>query len=245
MVSADVASYEAEIIRITGRGPRPDGSPPLSYVRVPSEVDGTYPGAVHQTVSGSYGTCDQVCSSAAGEGSLVAWVYPTLPALGRWQGILTWLGQDGQRALGLGLDGDGYLALCYRHADGGAGLLRGPGPLEAGRWYYVAASASPARGQLALLCRERARTDLEAAVVTGSADVAAAALGTRAHIAALGTGPLEPGTLTSVVDGSYNGKVDRPRLLPQALEPAGLAGLADGAVTTVPVTTVRSPPLPT
>ena len=50
MVSADVASYEAEIVRITGRGPRPDGSPALSYVRVPSEVDGTYPGAVQQTV---------------------------------------------------------------------------------------------------------------------------------------------------------------------------------------------------
>ena len=133
MVSADVASYEAEIIRITGRGPRPDDSPPLSYVRAPSDVDGTYRGAVHQTVSGSYGTCHQVSPSAAGEGSLVAWVYPTLPALGRWQSILTWLAQDGQRALGLGLDGDGYLALSYRHADGGAGLLRGPGPLEAGR----------------------------------------------------------------------------------------------------------------
>ncbi|HEY6295972.1 MAG TPA: N,N-dimethylformamidase beta subunit family domain-containing protein, partial [Streptosporangiaceae bacterium] len=243
MVSADVAGYEAEIIRITGRGPRPDGSPPLSYVRVPSEVDGTYPGAVHQTVSGSYGTCDQVRSSAAGEGSLAAWVYPTLPALGRWQGILTWLDQDGQGALALGLDGDGYLALRYRHADGGAGLLRGPGPLEAGRWYYAAASSSPASGQLALFCRERARTDPEPAVVAGSADLAAAALGTRAHVAdlaaaalgtrahvaALGPGPLKPGTPASVVDGSYNGKVDRPRLLPRALDPAGLASLAEGA----------------
>ena len=83
MVSADVASYQAEIVRITGRGPRPDGSPALSYVRVPSEVDGTYPGAVQQTVSGSYGTVTRSCSSAAGEGSLVAWVYPTLR---RWAG---------------------------------------------------------------------------------------------------------------------------------------------------------------
>jgi N,N-dimethylformamidase len=227
MVSADVESYEAEIIRITGRGPRPDGSPPLSYVRVPSEVDGTYPGAVHQTVSGSYGTCDQVGSSASGEGTLAAWVYPTLPALGRWQCILTWLGQDGQGALGLGLDGDGYLALRYRQADGGTGLLRGPGPLGAGRWCYVAASASPASGRVVLLSRERA--DPQAAVVTGSADVAAAALGTRAHVAALGTGPLETGTPTSVVDGSYNGKIARPRLLGRALDAAGLAVLSDGA----------------
>ena len=78
-----------------------------------------------------------------------------------------------------------------------------------------------------LVSRERA--DPQAAVVTGSADVAAAALRTRAHVAALGTGPLETGTPTSVVDGSYNGKIDRPRLLGRALDAAGLAGLADGA----------------
>jgi N,N-dimethylformamidase len=227
MVSAGLPSYRAEIVRVTGRGPRPDGSPPLSYVRLPSEVDGSYPGRVHQTVSGSYAVCDHVEPAGAGAGSAAAWVYPTLPATGRWQSIVTWLGRDGRPGLALGIDAVGRLALRYQVS---GCLLAGPGPLAAGRWYYVAASVNPGSGRLVLVQRERGpRGDGEAAVVVGAADVAAAPLGRRAYIAALGTGPAQPGTLTSVVEGSYNGKVDRPRLVPDALDAPALLRLADGA----------------
>ena len=115
MVSAGVPSYQAEIIRITGRGPRPDGDgPPLSYERVPSEVDGRYAGAAHQTVSGSYGIADEAAPSPSGDGAVSAWVYPTLPVLGRWQSIVTWLRPDGQPGLVLGISEAGQLALRYR-----------------------------------------------------------------------------------------------------------------------------------
>ena len=76
MVSASVDSYRAEIVRVTGRGPRPDGDgPPLSCERIPSDVDGCYPGSVHQTVSGSYGVTGQIEPSPAGEGS----IWPVTP----------------------------------------------------------------------------------------------------------------------------------------------------------------------
>jgi N,N-dimethylformamidase len=241
MVSADAPSYQVEIVRITGRGPRPDGSPPLSYVRVPSEVEGPYIGGVHQTVSGSYAVCDRAEPADAGAGSAAAWVYPTLPAAGRRQGIITWLDRDGRPGLVLGLDGSGILTLGYgeHHC-----LLRGSEPLAAGRWYYVAGSVNPQRGTMVLLQRERtARGDGLPATVLGSGEVAAVALGVRAHVAALSPGPADAGTLTSVAEGSYNGKVDRPRLVPGALDETALLRLADVAGDVLGVASYVNAPL--
>src|SRR4029077_21288583 len=97
------------------RGPRAEGDgPPLSYVKVPSDVAGTYSGSAHQTVSGSYGVCDGLELSPAGEGSMSAWVYPTLPAGGRWQSVLTWLDHGGPAGLGVGHDRSGVVDTVQR-----------------------------------------------------------------------------------------------------------------------------------
>jgi N,N-dimethylformamidase len=238
MVSSSLPSYHAEIIRITGRGPRPPGDgPPLSYERVPSNAAGRYLGSRQQTVSGSYGIADELEPAPDGEGSLAAWVYPTLPVSGRWQSILTWLGADGQPALALGVDATGSLALRYRRR-GSAGLASCPEPLAARRWHYVAGSASPSAGRVVLLHRPASRGGNAAASasVVASDDplVASDRLGSRAYLAALSEQPLHPDALTSVIDGSYNGKIDeawaRPRALGQAelLELAGETPPGDG-----------------
>jgi N,N-dimethylformamidase len=261
MVSASADSYRAEIVRVTGRGPRPDGDgPPLSCERVPSDVDGRYPGSVHQTVSGSYGVTGQMEPSPAGEGSMAAWVYPTLPAAGRWQSILTWLGPDRRPALVLGVDEAGFLALRYRRGAGSddpgglaglAGAVTSPQPLAERRWYYVAGSISPAAGRITLVQQasrgtHRGHDPGRSAVVIESEDelLAASPLGTGGFLAALGTGPLRPGVLTSVVDGSYNGKIDEPQALPHALTRDGLLGRAGhppGAAAMAGVSYVNSP----
>jgi N,N-dimethylformamidase len=261
MVSASADSYRAEIVRVTGRGPRPDGDgPPLSCERVPSDVDGRYPGTVHQTVSGSYGVTGQMEPSPAGEGSMAAWVYPTLPAAGRWQSILTWLGPDRQPALVLGVDEAGFLALRYRRGAGSddpgalaglAGAVTSPQPLAGRQWYYVAGSISPAAGRITLVQQasrgtHRGHDPGRPAVVIESEDelLAASPLGTGGFLAALGTGPLRPGVLTSVVDGSYNGKIDEPQALPHALTGDGLLGRAGhppGAAAMAGVSYVNSP----
>jgi N,N-dimethylformamidase len=242
MVSARVDRYHAEIVRITGRGPRPAGEgPPLSFVRVPSDVDGSYVGAAHQTVSGSYGVADQIESSPAGEGSLAAWVYPTRPAAGRWQSILTWLAPDGQPALALGLDDAGFLAVRYRRQDGGLGLVTSPEPLAERKWHYVAGSVSPRSGQVILVHQALRRPASPASpahppqvIESEDPELAAGPLGTRVYLAALDRGPRDPGALTSVTDGSYNGKIDGAQARPQALSGeellagAGQAPPADG-----------------
>jgi N,N-dimethylformamidase len=233
MVSARADRFQAEIVRVTGRGPRlPGDGPPLSFERVGSPADGSYPAAEHPTVSGSYGMAGGLEPSPAGEGSLGAWIYPTLPAAGRWQSVLTWLGVDGRAALALGLDPGGAPAVRYRGADGGLATAVLPGVLAGRQWYYLAASARPAAGEIVIAVQpQSARGRQPATVVTLAApDLAAAPLGTGALVAALSPEPAVSGALTSVTDGSYNGKVDVPQARPRALDgPAllALSGLAE------------------
>ncbi len=237
MVSAGVLSYQAEVVRVTGRGPQPDDAmPPLSFERGPADINGSYPGSVCQTVSGSFGAADDIKPSQSGRGSLYAWIYPTLPAAGRWQAIVTWLGADGEPALALGLTADGRPALRYRTSclrsrsasQGGSlpdGELTVAAPVAERRWHYIAASADPATGRLVLLHEpaDAGSQASQAAAVSG--EPASVPLGNRGYVAALRPAPLTT-EVTSVIDGSYNGKIDGPGALRQALDADGLAALA-------------------
>jgi N,N-dimethylformamidase len=231
MVSAGVPSYQAEVVRVTGRGPQPgDRLPPLSYEPVAADVQGSYPGAVCQTVSGSYGIAGHIQPSPSGLGSLYAWIWPTLPASGRWQSVVTWLGADAEPALALGLTGDGRPALRYRVAGrtprGGrppCGELAVGAPAAARQWQFVAASADPATGRMVVLHRP---AGLPGQRATAVGELAGVPLGSRGYVAALRPAPLT-GAVTSVTDGSYNGKVDGPGALPRALGAGDLAALAD------------------
>jgi N,N-dimethylformamidase len=232
MVSATVPSYRAEIVRVTGRGPRPDGDgPPLSFQSVPGGDAGVHPGRVQQTVSGSYAIAGQIQRSALGAGSAYAWVYPTLPVLGRWQAVITWLDDHDEPALELGLDPDGRPAVRYRRAGnhGDCGVLPGGVPLTPRTWHFVAASASPADGRVMLVHRQSGRFAGPATVVTARAELRAEPLGRRGYVAARRPAALSD-SVTSVIDGSYNGKVDGPGVLPRALDAEALLRLAGAAV---------------
>ncbi len=225
MVSAGTSSYQAEIIRVTGRGPQPDEQlPPLSFEPVPAEIGGSYPGTVHQTVSGSFGTTDAIDPSESGSGTVYAWIFPTLPELGRWQAIVTWLGNDGQAALALGLTADGRPAVRYPTQASSFlnGELVAKMPAAARQWQFVAASVDPATGRLVLLHQPAGGPGWHTAV---SAEPASVPLGSRGYVAALQPVPLTA-DVTSVTDGSYNGKVDGPGALPRALDADGLGALA-------------------
>ena len=232
MVSAGAPSYQAEIIRVTGRGPQPDDEiPPLSFEPVPAEINGSYPGGVCQTVSGSFGTASEIEPSPSGSGSLYAWIYPTLPAAGRWQAVVTWASTDGEPALSLGLDGDGRPALRYRTpagkpAPGSPGPdaeLIAAAPAAARQWHYVAGSLDAATGRLVLVCQPSGPAG-PGTVVSGEG-AAGVSLGSRGYVAALRPTPLTT-AVTSVIDGSYNGKIDGAGALPRALDADGLTGLA-------------------
>lgn len=227
MISAGVPSYDAEVIRVTGRGPQPDDLlPPLSFERVHADVTGSYPGTVSQTVSGSYGTTGGIIPSESGEGTLYAWIYPTLPLAGRWQAIITWSGIDGEPALALGLTGDGRPALRYRtpgskHALPDGVLVADQAVTER-RWQFVAASVDPSTGRLVLLHQPAGSAGWCATAMAGLLSVP---LSRNGLVGALRAAPLTT-QITSVTDGSYNGKIDGPGALPEALDADGLAALA-------------------
>ena len=241
MVSAGAPSYRAEVVRVTGRGPQPDDEvPPLRCESVPADINRSYPGAVCQTVSGSFGATSEIAPSPSGSGSLYAWIYPTLPAAGRWQAIATWLDSGDEPALALGLTGDGRLAMRYRtsgrsRSDSGslpAGEFIADTPVAARRWQFVAASADPATGRLVLLHQPAGQAGFHSEVSTVLASTvladigpASSPLGDRGYVAALRRAPLTA-DVTSVINGSYNGKVDGPGALPWALDVDGLATLA-------------------
>jgi N,N-dimethylformamidase len=220
MVSTGAPRYRAEMVRVTGRGPRPDDSPALSFEPAESDVAGEYPGGVQQTVSGSYGIASGLEPSATGAGSLSAWIYPTLPELGRWQAIVTWLGEDGEPAFELGLTAEGRPAVRCRGA--GADHQVSAGDAVARRqWCFVAASLS-ADGRVVLVQQAAGAPPVTAEQVTAGPAVA---LGPRAYVAARRPQPLTS-AVTSVVDGSYNGKVDRPAAVAAALDATDLLARA-------------------
>jgi N,N-dimethylformamidase len=230
MVSSCADSYDVEMIRVTGRGPRPAGDgPPLSYVRVRSAADGSYPGSAQQTVAGSYGIAADLEPSPTGEGSLAAWIYPTMPACGRWQSVLTWLGRDGEPALALGITGAGFSTVRYRRRNGEQGQLCCAEPLAARQWQYLACSISPGTGQVISVRRAMRRGRNGPATILSSQDplLADTPLGSTGYQAALRPVALQPDALTSVQDGSYNGKIDAARALPRALSAADLLEQAE------------------
>jgi N,N-dimethylformamidase len=232
MVACLADTYDAEIIRITGRGPRPPGEgPALSYDRVGDGMV-THPGEAHQIVSGSYGVVDDVAASRHGAAALAAWIYPTLPAAGRHQTILAWLDLDGETGVELGITSDRHLYLSYRRQDGLRAELSSPVPLEERRWCFVGGSVDPSTGR-AVLVQDRARADglQPPTVVSEEMDplVTAWRPGRTVLLAAGATRPADPEALSSVREGSYNGKIEQARAWAEAKDGTQLLLTAERA----------------
>ena len=135
-------------------------------------------------------------------------------------------GRRRQAALALGLERRRPTGVALpTGADGSPddGELSGGEPLAARRWHFVAASVGPATGRLVLVHRRPGEPGGPADVTAGRhACVPARPPRLRRRPPAGAASP----TLTSVTEGSYNGKVDAPGTLPRALgaEDLGCAG---------------------
>ena len=221
--------YDVEIVRITGRGPRPLGhGEPLSWERIPSTVDGNYCGRRQQIVSGSYGIVDRDRSGAPGA-AMMAWIYPTLPAAGRGQIILAWPGDASGSGLELGVDEGGQLMMSYPRKGGDRGVVVAPDPLTERTWCFVGGSVEAATGRVAMVRHVAKPGNRGASTFIELFDDAMAnlRLGPRIVIGAGGTRAEEPAAFSSVVEGGYNGKIEWPSIRAAGLSASQLLSGAD------------------
>jgi N,N-dimethylformamidase len=216
MVSCASETFQAEIVRITGGGPRPEGeAEAFSYEEVPASCAGTYPGRRHRVLSGSYGSVEGLAVPVGGGITLATWLWPTLPRAGRYQGLVVLSGGAGHCRCGLLLDPDGRLTLRYPRGDAGHGELRLGVALTERQWCLAVGAIDPERGRSWVACRPWGRRGWSgpASHIEGQDAVSLSAPMDVVLLAASGRGPEDPGPSMSPVEGAYNGKLEAPLVM--------------------------------
>ncbi len=216
--------YRAEIVRLLCGDDRP-GGPGVVTRPVEAAVNGEYPGRRQPIDCGSYVLVPHDAAFDAVESfSLAAIVWPTLAGgdavatiMGRWTGEA-----DAGWGYALGLDAAG--APLLRLGRGGRSwTLAAPTALEERRWYRLLASFDAASGEATLHCEalERGRSGGRSQTVAAWAPFAPEPLAGAAFV--IGAHLLEDADGGRKSAGHFNGKIEAPRLLAGALDPADLA----------------------
>lgn len=194
----------------------------LKTAPIETPVNGEYPGRPQAVSCGSYAQVDDGDAFALESFSLTAYVWPTRPALGRWQALLgNWT--PGKGGYALGLDEDGVLSL--RIGDGSRQATVGSGhTLLERHWYLVAASFDATTGEAWVGQRPLHR-------------YAAPGDTTAEGTASFALRPARPDgfRIAAWFDGAgagalYNGKIDRPAVAARPLAPGERAALLRDAI---------------
>ncbi len=236
MVSVEGAQhYRAEIVRLINGDSNPAGPGPKEDP-IATPVSGEYPGHLQPINSGSHIVVDDRDGllNLGTAISLHAFIMPTTPAKGA-QGILTRYDPSRRKGWALLIDESGRLTLSI--GDGAGRLIRAtaPTPLMAGVWYSAGASYDRATGHVLVHLAPvvnsvnsiigRVTSLLPA--VTHEVDVERVNFHSDSFAVIAGwAAGVTDGKL--VVDGHYNGKIDRPRVYGHALGSAEFAALAAG-----------------
>ena len=228
MVSCEHPAYRADVVRLIHGDPNPRG-PGIKEEVVPTPIDGEYTGREQAIRTGSCAIVSDspVLHPPAGF-TLLAWIYPTTPGKGV-QGIVTKWSESRSAGYGLLVDESGALALWLGDGDGAAEKIGTGVPMHASRWYCVSGTFDARERRVSLRQipaggwpRDGSRAVTEQAVGL----VSVGESGTPLLMAAL-WGLDASGE--AVVQGHFNGKIDRPRLFGRALLPGELEELEGGA----------------
>ncbi|WP_119462598.1 N,N-dimethylformamidase beta subunit family domain-containing protein [Rhodospirillaceae bacterium SYSU D60014] len=173
----------------------------LKTERLRTPVDGERPGRRQGVACGSYIEIEEGAPFALKSFTLLAYVWPTTPLLGRYQVVL------GGRGYSLALDESGRLSLCL----GEAGLSSGRALLER-HWYLIAASFDAETGETWLAQRPLQRY-ATAGDTTAEAEAQLAVATQCASGFRIAAGFAADGAATA----HYNGKIDSPAVLARPL----------------------------
>ncbi len=229
MVSTDLPRYEATLVRLIHGDVNPAG-PGFKEEVIPGVLGGTYPGRKQVAQPGSYILVpDSPLHTMVESFTLADWIFPTTPALGRVQGILT--KQDsGPAGYGLVVDARGALALRLGGEGGRQEEVSSGVPLRAGQWYFVAASYNAGDGAVRLVQRLQAPWPLpDASVVVEQTVQPVGSLHNQAPILIAAAASETTPSGRVVARGHYNGKIEAPCLFSRALQPEEIEALWGGA----------------
>ncbi len=207
------AAYNAKVLRL-----RSGDAAGVGFKADPVEaaIEGDYPGRWQEVACGSYVEVAETEGFALKQATLLAYVWPTRPQLGRWQAIVSGWTEESGRGYLLGLDAAGQLALRLGDSAGGEALVTSGRPLLERHWYLVAAGFDAATGEAWVaqrpLHRYAERSDSRALAVTSGAVAPAAP--ERLRLAAWAksvSGEAAP------AGAHFNGKIDSPAIAACAL----------------------------
>jgi N,N-dimethylformamidase len=223
MVSCDLPSYRAELVRLIHGDLNPIG-PGFKAEPVRAKLNGEYPGIKKKIELGSYLVVENGPRLPVDSFTLQAWIRPTTPRKGL-QGIVTkWSGAD-RSGYGLFIDEKGELTFRTKTTGGHATEVKTGKPLTEHTWYFVAACYDKRRGTVSLY-QEPSALGIEASVfrakrVTDRIEKNDSHLMIAAYADSDAAG-------NPTVRGFYNGKIESPRIFGRAFALEGLRKLRDG-----------------
>ncbi|MGE0820816.1 MAG: N,N-dimethylformamidase beta subunit family domain-containing protein [Candidatus Binatia bacterium] len=229
MVSCELPTYRADIVRLIHGDPNPCG-PGFKEELVATPISGEYRGHRQELYPGSYIMVPdspplQLTSSI----TLQAWIMPTLPHKGV-QGVLTKWSAAENSGYGLFIDEGGELSLWLGAPHGQVERFRSGASLHAGEWYFVAASYDGHVGRVCLY-QEPVREwphDVSRCVVEHPTTIRAVGTNTTAFLMAACHQYDQVGR--AGIGGHFNGKLERPRVFSQALNRDEVLSLKRGAM---------------
>jgi len=218
MVSAEVDTYSAELVRLIHGDIRPEG-PGFKADRLPASFSGTYAGIQQKLLPGSYGRIpDGDALRVGGTFTIQMWIMPTRP---QQQGIQTLCskGGKGERMFALRLE-DACVIL-----DLGLDRVRTTRRLQAGIWYSVVATVSSSTGAVRLAVKQCSGIilseieDVTRQVFAPPDPIHGDLLFAAEHVT---------GTRSSEIGCFFNGKIDTPRLYDQSVTDDEFTALLSG-----------------
>ncbi len=210
-VESGPSPYRASLVRLFNVDDHRDG-PGLQERPLPAPFEGLREGRLQPIPNGSYGVAERrPLLDDLADFSVEVAIWPTTPAAGRVQALVSTLSPDATSGFLLALDPAGRLALTLGTANGAWTADSGRALLER-EWALVGASYDAASGALRLWQRPRRR-------YPGADSTAEIGLRAPAGLATGGDGPLtfaarraRAGDGPAAMGDHYNGKLEAPRL---------------------------------
>jgi N,N-dimethylformamidase len=218
-------SYDVQIVRVLGGAPKSgDTETSIAWREIPAACAGSYPAARRQTIAGSYAESPFSAPPSGERFTVSVWAFPTLPNAGRRQVALS-CQDEGGLTVSLEVTAHGQLAVTWATGDT-AGELVSDQQVRPYTWYFMAATVNGK--ELTFTTREvrppgvRSPEAIRAGTVTSLPELG----GGRVYVGILEPTALDADRETTVYAGAFNGKIEAPALIGDALDHATLARLA-------------------